>query len=272
MVLGLRIAQGRGVYAWHRRELEGIERFVVFLGYPRSGHTLVGSLLDAHPEVVVANELDALGYVAQGVSRPALFGALVARDRAFERAGRRWTGYDYRVPGQWQGRWAGLRVIGDKEAGRSSFRLQQRPELLAELARVVGVPLVVVHVARHPLDVVARMALAQGRPVASVAEQFLGFAGTVAAARRDPAVAAWFDLRLEDLIADPAAELHRLCSALEVVPGAGYVEAGAALVAPAPARTRAQVEWSAATTARLASGVAGLPVLGDYTFPPPEQS
>ncbi len=264
--------QGRAVHAWYRRELEGVERFVVFVGYPRSGHTLVGSLLNAHPEVVVANELDALGFVARGVSRPALLGSLVARDRAFERAGRRWTGYDYRVPGQWQGVWAGMRVIGDKEAGRSSFRLQQRPGLLGELAGVVGMPVVVVHVTRHPLDVVTRMALARNRPLDAAVDQFLGFAEAVVAARRDPGVAVWVDVRLEDLITDSRAELTRLCSALGVGAGTGYLEACTALVAPAPTLTREQVEWPAATTARLAAGVAGLPVLGDYAFGPSDHS
>ena len=33
-----------------------IEIFVFFIGYPRSGHSIVGSLMDAHPHMVIANE------------------------------------------------------------------------------------------------------------------------------------------------------------------------------------------------------------------------
>ena len=29
---------------------------ILFIGYPRSGHTLISSLLDAHPHVAIANE------------------------------------------------------------------------------------------------------------------------------------------------------------------------------------------------------------------------
>ena len=37
-----------------------VETFVMFIGYPRSGHSLVGALLDAHPEVIIAREYDIL--------------------------------------------------------------------------------------------------------------------------------------------------------------------------------------------------------------------
>lgn len=33
-----------------------IETFVMFIGYPRSSHSLVGSILDAHPEIIISNE------------------------------------------------------------------------------------------------------------------------------------------------------------------------------------------------------------------------
>ena len=42
--------------------IDGIEKFVLFIGYPRSGHSIVGSLMDAHPHVVIANEFLLLKY------------------------------------------------------------------------------------------------------------------------------------------------------------------------------------------------------------------
>jgi len=41
----------------------------MFVGYPRSGHSVIGSLLNAHPDMVVAHELNALRYVQAGFSR-----------------------------------------------------------------------------------------------------------------------------------------------------------------------------------------------------------
>ena len=37
-------------------EVEGVERFVFFIGYPRSGHSFIGSVLDTHPNTVMAHK------------------------------------------------------------------------------------------------------------------------------------------------------------------------------------------------------------------------
>jgi len=50
-----------------------LEGYCMFIGYSRSGHTLVGSLLDAHPEMVIAHELDALKYIMAGFGRRTIF-------------------------------------------------------------------------------------------------------------------------------------------------------------------------------------------------------
>ena len=36
--------------------VEGVEKFVLFVGYPRSGHSLIASVMDAHPDIVIAHE------------------------------------------------------------------------------------------------------------------------------------------------------------------------------------------------------------------------
>eukprot|EP00729_Bicosta_minor_P027789 gene27789-20199_t len=43
-------------------------RFVMFFGQPRTGHSIVGSILDAHPQMAVANEFNALKQVTSGAS------------------------------------------------------------------------------------------------------------------------------------------------------------------------------------------------------------
>ena len=46
-----------------------VNSFVQFLSFPRSGHSLIGSLLDAHPNAIVSHELDAMGLVHKGFSK-----------------------------------------------------------------------------------------------------------------------------------------------------------------------------------------------------------
>ena len=63
-------------------DFEGVQAYVMFVGYPRSGHSLVGALLDAHPDAIVAHELDALKYLQAGFGRDQLFALLLRHQRA----------------------------------------------------------------------------------------------------------------------------------------------------------------------------------------------
>jgi hypothetical protein len=252
----------------HRRDLSRIERFCWFLGYPRSGHSLVGSLLNAHPDVVIAHEADTLRWLADGMGRHELFGLLLMRDSWFGATGRTWTGYDYTVPGQWQGRWRTLRVLGDKKGAESAAALRCDPWLLERLRACVRVPLRTVHVTRHPLDNVARMALrsARGAPpdLAAAARHYLELVGVVERTRSRMAPEEWIDVRHEDVVADPVGELGRLCRFLGVEPSPGYLEACASIVFDAPRRSRDEVTWTPEALELLATGLEGIPILGEY--------
>src|SRR5215207_7292340 len=92
----------------------------MFIGYPRSGHSLVGALLDAHPNAIIAHELNALECVEKGVDKGCIFQLVLENSRKFAKSGRRWEGYSYKVSNQWQGRFERLLVIGDKKGGGST--------------------------------------------------------------------------------------------------------------------------------------------------------
>src|SRR6056297_1246638 len=49
------------------RQLGAVEAFVQFVGFPRSGHSLIGSVLDAHPHAIISHELDTMGLIKKGL-------------------------------------------------------------------------------------------------------------------------------------------------------------------------------------------------------------
>ncbi len=52
------------------QELSDLHAFCMFIGYPKSGHSLVGSLLDAHPDMVIAKATNPLALlVIDGIPR-----------------------------------------------------------------------------------------------------------------------------------------------------------------------------------------------------------
>ena len=83
----------------------------MFIGYPRSGHTLISSLLDAHPNAIVANEFDVIGewqnWIPTNRNKYFLFDQLYLNSKMEADTGYRSATvqhrFNYSVPGQWQG-------------------------------------------------------------------------------------------------------------------------------------------------------------------------
>ncbi|WP_374448935.1 sulfotransferase [Stella sp.] len=267
------------VAGWAARQpppdLSAVAGFVIFVGYPRSGHSLVGALLDAHPEIAIAHELDVLQLHAAGLDRNQILTLLLENSRRLGRLGRRWGEYDYHVPGGAQGRWTRLRLVGDKRGGETSRRLAGDPEAIDRFGRMIGMPLRFLHVVRDPADTAATMVRrARARPGSADEPEarllgrslthyaHLARANARFLARTDPAHVR--TLWHEDFVADPRAGLAGLCRFLGVGTDAAYIEACASVVAPSPRRTRDTVTWADAHRATFDRIVRLAPFLARY--------
>jgi Sulfotransferase family len=249
-----------------------LESFCLFIGYARSGHTLVGSLLDAHPEAVIAHELDAVNCVRHHFTRGQLFALLLERDRRFGTLGRTWSGYEYEVPGQYQGRYERIRVLGDKRGDHAALEIARWPEVLERIRRTVKVPIRVIHVIRNPFDNVATASRKNGyrpgevRALTRAIHWYEQSCEAVAQVRRMLDPAELVDLRLEEFIGDPVASLTELCRFLGIEPRAEYLEACAGVVWPSAKQTRDGVDWTEDERARVEDLVQRYDVLGSYSF------
>jgi hypothetical protein len=248
------------------RTFGNVERFCLFVGFPRSGTTLVGTLLNAHPHIVIAQELDVLRYVRLGLRRDQIYSMILRRDREFAAAGFRWTGYDYTVPGQYQGRYQRLQVIGDKRAGMTTNRLRERPELIDRVRRTVGVPLRVIHVVRSPFDTAATMARRRQCDLSFAIDHYARLAVTVDQVRSALDPEELIDLRYEELTADPQGQLRRLCEFVGVSADASYLGDCGVQVRAGGSRSREATQWSDADREAVEDLIAGRPVLAGYTM------
>lgn len=255
----------------HAALFEQVQTYCMFVGYPRSGHSIVGSLLDAHPEAVIAHEASALQHLRLGFDRGRLFYALLANSERHAATQRRSGAYVYAVPGQWQGRVRHLRVIGDKKGQGANLRLHRSPGLLDRLRRTVGVPVRIVHVVRNPFDniaTMARRAAAEGQApdLERAAAQYLHLCASAHATRQRVAPEEWIELRHEDFVARPAEELGALCEALGLAPEPGYLAACAGIVYDSPHRSRHRVPWPDRLRAEVQDRIAAYDFLQGYTF------
>jgi len=240
----------------------------MFIGYPRSGHSLIGSLLDAHPDAVIAHELDALAYVRQGMSKKQLYELLLERSQGFTEAGREWNGYAYRIPNQWQGRFRKLRVIGDKKGGKSTRTLASDFDLLHRLQRTVATDVRFIHVIRNPYDNIATMfkQSCRNRSLSDTVRWYLALCESNAYIKSQAGSEAVFDLRHEDFVREPERILADLCEFLELEHGEDYLADCASLVYESPHKSRYDTDWDAGSLALVRDGIDSYGFLRGYSY------
>jgi len=250
-----------------RRLFTDVGTFCLFIGVNRSGSSLVGSLLNAHRHALIAHELNALHFVRRRFSRAQLFYLLRAQDRAFEKAGRQWYGYDYRVEGQWQGRCEQLLVIGDKHAGGATHILGRRPELVQRLADRVQARVKMIHVVRHPLDNIATIHRLQNLSLAAATKYYFEHAATNARLVRKYGTDV-LTLALEEVIAQPQANIAKLCGFLGLAAAPDYLDACRRAVFAQPRLSRSKVVWPPALVAEVDRQASKIAFLARYAeFP-----
>lgn len=145
-----------------------LKYFVFFIGYPRSGSTLTGSLLDAHPNVIIANEYDLTRkfHLAsnQHITRRYLFDQLLNNSVNEATCEQRSPGYkglfNYHVPNQWQGKFqCFIQVIGDKKGAGNTHGILKTKFMFKDIRELINSQIKFIHVYRNPYDNIATMVL-----------------------------------------------------------------------------------------------------------------
>lgn len=147
--------------------LDSIATMCVLIGHTKSGGSLLGAMLDAHPSVVFGDEVDVLELCSAGFTPDQIFRTL-ERSASREAMGgrvtaRRLGGYSLSMPG-WQGIHDRPTVAGVSRAGPTTRVLADSEGALEDfLGTFADHRVVALHVVRRPHDSVAAMVLRSGR-------------------------------------------------------------------------------------------------------------
>ena len=266
-----------------------LRHFLVFTGYPGSGHTLVGAIVDAHPNALVSHEVDVLAklkrYLNLRDGRGVLFRELI--DNTYSRRNKRLqTQYDYAIPG-WSGRTRNMTVLGDKKGGGTTNQLRAARDptkLLVSLEQLVGVPLKLLHVIRDPLDQIAAYRIPRKRgvhvddpaahcycgmtdnthPFSVGSQDIFGralgnyeFNGKLASLGAFDILDSYHD----DMVNDTLSELGRITQWLELPPCVEYERAVWAMVQHSSRRPSESVRWTRNQLARIRATCEKVPFL-----------
>jgi hypothetical protein len=250
-------------YYWNGGMFDGVEKFCLFIGYPRSGHTLIGAFIDAHPDAVMGfgNELSAL--LERGATRNHIYSDLMERARVR----RRKPTDRYKMGTQWQGgRHRRLRLVGQKRAGESSRMFAAKLELLGVLRERVGVPLKVIHVVRNPYDNITTISRKHDMSLPQAIDYYFYMCAAVRVLRARLDGDELITIRQESVIADPKEELSRLFEFLSLETDEQFLNDCAKMVYEKPHQSRYLLEWTDELKGLVEQRIREYPYLSEYTF------
>jgi len=243
-----------------------VKYFCAFIGYPRSGHSLVGSLLDAHANINIANELDAFKYFANGFNRDQIYYLTIKNSEDHARKGRSQTGYKYDIKNQWQGRFSELLVIGDKKGGMTTQRIGSNPELIDKARKVIKTDIKFIHVVRNPFDNITTMTLRTNSTLLKEIFHFFHLCTINLMIREIAGDGNVLDVRHENLIENPTESIGRMLSFLDVESYDNYLSDCAGIIYKKPHNSRRKINWIKKYIRLVEQQISRYPFLEGYTF------
>ena len=170
-----------------QKVINGVKTFVIFIGYSRSGSSIMSSFMDAHPHMVVSYQYGVFKDWNENLkNKNYLFNELLWKSQKDVESGMRSDSkseeknYTLHVQSLWQGKYDQyISLIGDKDAGQTVGVHVASPSTFIHrykmLQTTVGIPVKAVFVVRNPFDIISTTAMyynsknnSQGLPPAAV--------------------------------------------------------------------------------------------------------
>ena len=277
--------------------VNNIEKFVFFIGYPRSGHSIIGSMMDAHPNMIIANEYNLFEQLRRNrvsCDKAFIFDELYGISFCDALCGWRssaaaFKGYTLSMNDSWQTKFTTLKVIGDKKGDAIAHFYWESPLEFAKvyetLSQTLNIPFRVIHVVRNPYDMIATRVLFMRR----VHEQFVSgeinatmkydggsktrsrtrrvFEETKAVEDMIPALnLTVLEIHSADFIKDPIHTLRSVCNFLDLKCPEDYLQACYDKTYRSVSRTRDVLVWDEQLIEDIESKMKQYTFLRRYSF------
>lgn len=245
-------------------EYSQLQAFILFAGHGRSGHSLVGSMLDAHQHAIIAHEYFILAKIAEHRTAESVYQALIKNSRGHKDDGRfnPASVYEYKID-HWAGDARPLQLIGDKSGGNLSLHLRRKPWTLDQLKTLVDLPFKFIHVVRNPFDNIATLSQRNHWSLENTIDYYMRDEMAVERLMANETV---HTFQLEHLIHSPEDILRGLCDFLGIRASSKWLHACQDILYEEPSITRNQVDWQDAQIYRLERYIHNTEWMDGYGF------
>ncbi|WP_169727870.1 tetratricopeptide repeat protein [Desulfovibrio inopinatus] len=197
-----------------------INSFLLFFGYPRSGHSFLGQCINSRKDAVVSHESSFLHSLLY--ENDITFGQIVddivsVNDHFCNNLNYIWESYDYKIIPEAQVSHDVVQCVGNKKGAGTTQLLLNYPFLLQRLRSIVSVDIKFIHYVRNPIDTISTMTYRQNASLAKVVSIFKNIVKANAdimstLLERKEYIVIYHD----DFIENPRRELHRVSQFLSL--------------------------------------------------------
>jgi len=282
--------------------IDNVKTFVFFLGHARSGHSIVGSLMDSHPHMVISHEFGLFNLLSKKSLAPnksEIFNALWRNTkeslapnglRSNSTSGK---GYTLYVDGLYQGRYVDhIDVIGDKKGESTVALLGTNPGKWLNVFKILkslAGSLKVIHVIRNPYDNIATLiCYASGSDhknfgsfkksnkifnvssktiVGQIERYFRYFQAIVDAKKKYDLIVV--EIHNKNLVSDPRGTLLKICNDLGVTCSDNYLEICGNKIYKTESRTRHMIKWTNEQLKMIQQNIEKYDSLKGYSYDSP---
>jgi len=150
-------------------DFNNLEKFCVFLGWERSGHNLIASIIDANVNTAISNEAQIIHrfcvmndscvvFPVEKQYREIFIHLLInssTKKNNNNALSRQAGGYDYTILNRLQGENIKLKIIGDSSVVDYLCHIKNDFNLLSDFSKFIELPLIYIFVVRNPFDILA---------------------------------------------------------------------------------------------------------------------
>ena len=253
-----------------------VKLFVLFIGHTHSSHSIVASVLDSHPHMIVSHEsgiIPALIHTPSSATKQYVYDCIWTSSYRAAHGGKRsgdGKGYTLVVDKEWQATYdTYVDIIGDDQAHVIPSSLLHNKEkvqdMLKRLPSLVGIPIKLFHVIRNPYDNIATDVLY--RTFKADRHQVLNAKNSNVSVAVNPEVVDasshhYFHLyegveyvkkeykfdtmtiHIRDFIANPKSEIAKMCEFLRVVCSEDYIKKCSEKIFSKESKTRYKITWT----------------------------
>ena len=244
-------------------EFAQLDSFVLVGGNARSGSSLIGFILNAHPNVVLANESRASGSFWKRLDRNQILRSVQYNSTIKHQNGSPSGGYYYAIDQPLTEK-SDMRVMGDKIWNPATLLLHGNYTLITDLEGKLDTRIRFVHAVRNPFDVIATMHKRSGAPVKDRTRWYFMHAEAICSIQERMEDEYFIHVHHEDLIHSPDEVISGLITFLQLQTNPDYLYSCRTLVFDKPKSTRELISWKREEIEEIADRAAKYSFLQRY--------